>query len=251
MFKLSRNLLFSILITIGTCYGVEVEVKSVQRLVGVEEVRVVDDYILFTYSAGDKLTVIPCALVTITSEAKIVDVTVSNSNREPTPYKDTSEGLLISIPGKHWVDITEIDFDKQIYNRKAVVVEVGEVKPPDPPNPPDPPDPPTPPDVPPDAYDNIGQRVATWTVGLPSNLEMGNVFKKWSHIIATDPSYSIDTATAGLTADKSVVPDKDLYTEVMINKVNADLNQRWVPQNFDKTKLSDYWKSVARGLGVE
>jgi hypothetical protein len=93
------------------------------------------------------------ALITVETEAANVDLSVSDSARVPGEAIKIAAGrYVIDKPGKWWVDVTAIDFAKNIYGRKSVVVEVGPAPAPTPPTP-GPGPTPTPP------IDGIGFRV--------------------------------------------------------------------------------------------
>ena len=100
------------------------------------------------------LAAISGELILAETEAANIEFSVTNQNREPVNFqKIPPAGIFVSTPGKLWVEVTAIDFSKNIYGRQTIVVEVGSgPNPPDPgPTPPNPPNPPVP-DVVPDKY---------------------------------------------------------------------------------------------------
>lgn len=88
-------------------------------------------------------------LILVKTEAANVEVAATDQARVPIEVEEISRTqYLIDKPGKYWVEVTAIDFGKNIYGRKTVVVEVGQG-----PNPPPGPGPTPPtPDVVPDKY---------------------------------------------------------------------------------------------------
>jgi hypothetical protein len=89
-------------------------------------------------SADEKLTTTLVAVFRVITEASSVSVEVSDDNREPyEPTKVASDTWEISKPGKWWIDVTAIDFAKQVYGKKSITLELGTPgpKPPKPPGP--------------------------------------------------------------------------------------------------------------------
>ncbi len=65
-------------------------------------------------------------MVTVTSEAKNVAVFADDINRDPVVLVQVAKNKWLVPPGKCWVDVRAIDFDKNIYETtKIVVVGVG------------------------------------------------------------------------------------------------------------------------------
>jgi hypothetical protein len=135
-------------------------VANSNTLSGVEKVKAYDDAGVIIFSGSPKIA--SCVVIKVTTEAMNVSIDVSDKDRNPTPYKQLDASTFyIDVPGKHWVDVTAIDFAKNIYVRKTAIAVVGPRPPPEPEPDPDPddPDPPTPdPDVPP-PIDGDGLRV--------------------------------------------------------------------------------------------
>ena len=92
-------------------------------------------------------------LILAETEAANVEFSVTDQARVPVAYDSIPpNGIFVSTPGKMWVEVTAIDFAKNIYGRKTIVVEVG-VGPGPPPGPgPTPPPGPAP-------IDGVGLRV--------------------------------------------------------------------------------------------
>lgn len=254
MFSFLRLALISLLL-VTPAFAVNVTTKGGYLFENATATAFDENYV-FIGQPIEGLTGKPCVLVSVQTEAKNVSIKVSNIKREPVEYITVSRTMfLIATPGKQWVDIVEFDADKNIFSWDTVVVTVSDdpfnPDPPDPDPDPDPepdPDPPEPPDVPEDPFDNIGRRVAEWSNGLPANEEVGKVFKKWSAKALNDPSLTTDDLTSGLQEDLNAISEKPQYVEPVFSKINADTAERWP---MSKGVLSDYWKYVALGFGVE
>jgi len=65
-------------------------------------------------------------MVTVTSDAKNISVYADDINRDPVVLVQVAKNKWLVPPGKCWVDVRAIDFDKNIYETtKIVVVGVG------------------------------------------------------------------------------------------------------------------------------
>lgn len=127
-------------------------------------------------------------VIRVDTEASNVEMTVSGSDRKPIqPTKITENIWLIDQPGTWWVDVTVIDFEKNIYGRKQVLIEVGGNPGPGPdPNPPDP-NPPTPtPDNVPNEY-GVG-KVAFQYAPAYQRSEYANIYKRAADFLYGVPS---------------------------------------------------------------
>jgi hypothetical protein len=143
-----------------------------------------------------------------------------------------------------------IDFPKNIYTDEEIDFQIGPAPAPEPDPDVPPPVPPTP-DVPPDVYDNIGQRVAQWTKGLPANAAIGAIYLKHAKLLrGGDLNSTITEQGAKLKAELNATPGYTQYTTFATN-LNADLSQRWAARPLGKGELADYWTFIALGLGVK
>lgn len=124
----------------STAYGqLDVSTQSAAMLVDVDKITQIDDIVLVP--ASGVIATKPVAVLTVKTEAGNVEVQASDIQRLPVESRQLSGGRwLFERPGKYWVEVTAIDFAKNIYGRKTVVVEVGQG-----PNPPPPPPGPSPP----------------------------------------------------------------------------------------------------------
>lgn len=107
----------------------EIQTVSVNRLTGAKGLIAVGDAVLV--ETVEDMVVQPAVLVRVRSEAANVEVDVTDNERRRVEFeKVASKGsetvYLISTPGRFWVDVTVIDFAKNIYSRDWEVVEVKE-----------------------------------------------------------------------------------------------------------------------------
>ena len=164
------------------------------RVDGLGEVSRVGDACIA--NAQPKISARAVGVLRIVTEAASVDLDVSDVRRaQYSPALDESAPgvYVIDQPGKWWIEVRAVDFERQIFSVKKLTVDVaGDPKPddPDPPDPPGPddPDPPEPdapiandygvgkvafdkaPDDPAAAkhYADIYRRAADFLFGIPS-----------------------------------------------------------------------------------
>lgn len=172
---------------------------------------------------------------------------------ETASAKMVETGLyVIDTPGTHKVEVNVIAWgEPPTWEDEVVTVVVGEpTPPPTPPEPPAPPEPPTPPapDVPADEFDNLGQRVAEWAVGLPDLKVLSSIYREYAERMLSDETETITSLSVQLVAAVSALPNAASYTALR-NAVNADLTARWdsFPPN-RRLKLSEYYLAIAAGL---
>lgn len=159
------------------CFGqLAVTSEKATRLLGVESSQTIGDVVLVDPDANIKM--IPVVIINADTDASNVSFEASDINRIPVDFIPLDgKSILVSAAGKTWVDVNVIDFEKQIYARTTVVVEVGE-SPPDPTPPgPEPPGP-TPPD-PEGLFDGLAARVALASAGVSDSVksEIASVLK--------------------------------------------------------------------------
>jgi hypothetical protein len=151
----------------------ELSKQAMVRLVDVPRIETIGDVVLAP--TGSVIVTQPVIIVTADTEAANIQIDATDITRTPVEFRDLGDGrYLFDKPGKTWVDATAIDFAKNIFAKKTVVVEVG-ISPPTPPGPtpvppgPQPPQPPGP--VPPEdgKFDNLASRSRVAAVGLGVN----------------------------------------------------------------------------------
>jgi len=153
-----RHLLICVLLCLpASLYGqLTVVTSEAQRVKGIDQlIQIGDEVYLRKVQQGLDLETV--GLVRVQTEAANVTVEVEDIKREPIPFdKINNEYYRISKSGKFWIEVTALDFAKNIYAKENRILVVGQSPTPDPsPDPtPDPPgpDPPEPtPDAPIDA----------------------------------------------------------------------------------------------------
>lgn len=158
-------------------------------------------------------------------------------------------GLVGPLVGKKYqIQIDSYEPSTKAWGTEFLVLELGE---PDPEPDPDNPDPPGPdPDVPDDEFDNIGQRVAEWSKGLPKRTEVGALYLSVATELAAGEIVSINDASK-----KLVEGTREILSTEEVDKwkpfaaeLQKDLNDRWPLQ---RQLYVEYIKAVAKGLGAQ
>ena len=107
--------------TIAALAQLNVTTKNVSQVVGIESAQEIGGLV---FVDGD--TVVSkksVALVFADSEAANISFEVSDSSRSPVPFEQIADGTIsISKTGKSWVEVVALDFDKNIYSKKMIVV---------------------------------------------------------------------------------------------------------------------------------
>ena len=238
----------------------ELKIAQTNALLNAHRVRVFGDLIIFDPVEGKQVTSKQVAAITCTGIGDDAGVLFKfyhfeDGGKVATSYREVEPGkYIVDEGGKHWVEVTvfEIIDGKPKLQSEEASFEVGFTPEPDPePDDPDVPDPPGPtPDVGPDEFDNIGQRVAGWTEGLPSNLSVGVIYKNYATLLRIDPR-SIKQLNDLKNDELKQVTEYSQYGK-MIENINADLLSRigdW--GDGQKYYLANYWEAIARGLGVK
>ena len=160
--------------------GLEIDQRVSYLVKGIENARIFNKHIVVD-KIGEKVEYEPVGFVRIRTAAANVEIEVTNIKREPVKYEEWQPGLIvIRKSGKFWVEITAIDFAKNIYKKKTIVLEIGEV--PDTPDEPDKPDEPDEPDTPIDpdgAFDGLAAKVAKFKskIQIDKRNQVINVFE--------------------------------------------------------------------------
>lgn len=127
---------------------------------------------------------------------------------------------------------------------KRLKIDLGPPKPPPKPEP----EPLPKPDVPPDAFGNIGQRVAGWAAGMPKKPEVAGLYKACADRLESDPGTTINSAIDRMVADRNkllTVEEQTQYNSKVIGNINADMKARWPMQQL---VLANYFQAIAAGL---
>lgn len=178
---------------------------------------------------------------------ELLQITVTNEKREAVPYSTipgTPPSFVVTTPGRIWFQVIGVDFDKKLFVYSQTDFLIGPPPPPlPPPTPPTPPGPPKP-DVLPDAFDDIGQRVAVWAFGLPNRDMVAAAYRAGAKLLRDDPSQTVNSVSGYLATQLKAVPQYESYSSYAKN-LNADLSSRWP---LTKGVLATYYDCIAAGL---
>lgn len=221
-----------------------IQTKKVTVLTGVRGLQQFGDF-LVTEDTTASIQFTQATALQINTEAANVSVRFSDIKRGPvSPLKVSNTQYLITSPGDTWVDVTCVDFAKNIFVMDQVVVSNGPVVPPTPPNPgPTPPNP-GPSKPLPDSFENLAKRVNDVSAKLPNTSAVAAAYLASSKSLASNPRTTIDDESKTLAAALVAVPEYSSYKEFS-NLVNSDLSKRWP---LSRGVLADYWKTIAIGL---
>lgn len=243
-----RLALLLITLLAGNLFGqIDVNVVKYQQVTGLKNPVIIGSAI-FVESLDATIVSKPVALIIAKSESgSEIRVEASDQQRQSVVVEKFEGGYLLSAPGKTWVEVKEyIEIEiggvkrKFLADSKVIVVELG---------PPAPPPPPPPPPVPPDAFGNIGQRVAAWTAGLPKRKELAAVYKAASNRLKTDLQATVTVVTSDIVEQRSKVLGTDYQSYAkFIESLKADLNTR-TPMT--KGTLADYCAAISLGLEAQ
>jgi hypothetical protein len=179
--------------------------------------------------------------LTIESEAANITVRASDASRKPVAVGALDKKtFLIYGYNTVWVDIFAVDFDKNIFNIDQVVINLD----PDVPTPPDPdvPDP----TIPDDAFDNLGQKVAGWSQGLPKKSEVRQMYQSIVARINSLVLLDINSISNAIKTERDQILGADAAKwKPLIDNVQKDLATRWPLQKF---VYAEYLSAIAEGL---
>jgi hypothetical protein len=256
MFSLARSFGFSCLVLFASVAHAQIELSytKAKSLAGVTDPRQIGDQ--FLVGADSQPTISNVAIIKATTPAKFLKLRARTSLFQTVELEKISNTeWLLSQPGKYAVEATSFDPDKGIDEKTIEVVLDGSPSPPAPgPTPPGPgpgPEPtpppgPTPGPVPVDEFDNIGQRVASWSVGLPKKAQVSACYVRAATRLFEDPTATINSVSADLVNCRTSLlgNDASLYI-ALTDKLNADLKARWP---MSKGTLADYFVAISKGL---
>lgn len=204
------------------------------QLSGIETAETIGDAVFV--ASDSTVAKLPVILVTATTEAANITFEVSDKDRIPVQFDQlTEDTILIAKPGKSWVRIVAIDFDKNLYATKLLPVELGPE-----PNPPDPPpNPPLPPDGP---FDALAVRVAVIAAQM-SNSERDDLIKLLSDVIDKMERYEFRT----LKQARDFVEagwSKTVPAEQLLKLLADDSKDRLLSWE----QAQEYYREVLKGL---
>jgi len=221
---------------------IDLSFTTATALEGVKSPRIVGDRILI--GTDSKPTSTTVAIVKAITDYKFLDIEAYKSLDEIVVLEKLDSENEWLVVGSGTITVTALAFDPEKgIAKKRIKIELS----PTPPGPDPGPDPT--PDVPPDVFDNIGQRIATWSAGLPKRLEVGQVYKKYSLELVSNPTMDINRAIGLASTERLALlgVDASKYNDIT-TKLNADVSARWP---MSKGTLSDYLGCVAKGYGAK
>lgn len=223
------------------CFGqmaaVEVAVTKVKAIGGVSAARVVGDLILV--SDESKPIVSQVAILHVKSQAKFVRIKARKSLFEFGQVDKLGDNeWVLSGAGRYAVEVTAFDPELGI-EETAIEVELGESPTPRPPEP-------GPGPVPPDAFNDLGRRVASTTAGYPKRAEVAAVYRGFAKQLREDPLVTVGAAVEGAARQRNTIlgPDVSRWTG-FADLLTNDLKSRWP---MAKGTLADWMDAIATGL---
>lgn len=123
-------LLLCLVFTVPTYAQLELKTANVNQLSGVNSLLSVGDVVLVqNVDELEGIKLQPAVMIKVTTEAANVEVDVTDADRRRVEFtkleeKEGTSLYLVSTPGKFWVDVTVIDFERNIYRRDWKVIEV-------------------------------------------------------------------------------------------------------------------------------
>jgi hypothetical protein len=223
---------------------IDATVEKAKAITGIASPRVVGDVILVGEDA--KPVVSSVAIVRVGTKAKFVKIKARRSLFDLGAVTKIGDGEWMLVgSGKYAVEITTFDPELGI-DETVVEVVLGDPEPePEPPAPE--PDIPAPGPMPPDAFDNIGQRVAKVTAGLPKRVEVAGVYRFGAKQLREEPLTTVNSAFDRIFAERASILGSDFEKyKPFVELISNDVKQRWP---MSKGVLADYFDAVAVGLG--
>lgn len=221
----------------------DVTVTKSQVLSGVKNPKVIQSFVTFD-SEDSKPAFQPAAFIKVTTDYKFVRVRARQNLFEATIVIKLSDTEFILLgSGKYAVDVTAFDPERGI-DEKNLVIDLGDVVPPDPTPTPGPS--PNPNTVPDDQFNNIGKRTQEWSKSLEKRKELGALYRQASKLLTDSPISTINDATMLITDSKAKLlgSDSPKYSTLFEN-LNADLRSRWPLSRMD---YALYLAAIASGL---
>jgi hypothetical protein len=223
---------------------IDATVEKAKAITGIASPRVVGDVILVDEDA--KPVVSSVAILRVSTKAKFVKIKARRSLFDLGVVTKIGENEWMLVgSGRYAVEITTFD---PLVGIDETVVEVVLGDPEPEPEPPAPePDVPTPGPVPPDAFNNIGQRVAKVTAGLPKRVEVAGVYRFGAKQLREEPLTTVNSAFDRVFAERAALLGGDFEKyKPFVDLIGTDIKQRWP---MSRGVVADYFDAVSVGLG--
>jgi hypothetical protein len=233
-----RSILIALLLAVN-CFSQTVTPTKVNVTSGYTNPKVVGPYVLHgDFSAPVTKQGVLLTIETSTASQKLFELfAVQAGTDTPVELQSLADGSYLLVgEGRYSLTAT---FENPVVN-KRFSVELGPPKPP-----PEPPKPDV--VVPPDSFNNIGQRVAGWAKGLPKTLEVAKLYNTLSIDLKENEKLTINQAIDKMVAARKQLlkPEELAAYQPLIDKLNEDLKSRWPLMAL---VASDYFAAIATGL---
>jgi hypothetical protein len=222
---------------------IELTATKAKTLSGVTDPQQIGE--IFLVGSDSSPSVANVIIIKATTTAKFLKLRARSSLFQTVDLKQigSSEWLLLQ-PGKFAIEATTFDPEKGIDEKIIEVVLDGSPSPPAPE--PSPPSPTPPGPLPVDEFDNIGQRVATWSATLPKRPQVAACYVRAATRLREDPIATVNSVSADLVNCRtSLLGSESLLYAKFTDNLNADLKARWP---MSKGTLADYFTAIAKGL---
>lgn len=232
-------LIFLLLAT--SCFSQTVTPTKVNVTSGYTNPKVVGPYVLHgDFSAPATRTGVLLTIEPATKDQRLFDLYAESvPSLEIAELQPLPDGTSLLV-GEGRYRITA--FFENPSAVKRLSVELGPPKPPDPK-----PDPKPDVVVPPDAFENIGQRVAGWAKGLPMTREVALLYSALATDLKENEKLTINQAIDKMVAARKQLlkPEELAIYQPLIDKLNADLKGRWPMMAL---VAADYFTAISLGL---
>ena len=250
--------LFSALSTLllaATAFAqIEATITNANQLIGAEKARRVGEYLLV--ESADQLKTRPVILVEIDTEAANVIAECTNEQRLPVEFVTIDRTTyLMTTPGKQWLELLVVDFEKNIFAKRDLVLEVGSG--PTPPPGPDPPPDPDPPDPNPDIDNEYGLgQIAYDNAPSAGTAAVADLYKRAAEMLYGRPrGMTVEAALNWLdqgTAKVALQGDPEGWEKwakaVVDNALVA--SQRARPEGYTRADWYAAFNEIAKALGA-
>jgi hypothetical protein len=237
------------LLVFATCCSIadaqiELSYTKAKSLTGITNPKQVGTRILV--GADSQPTIANVAIIKATTPAKFLKLRARTSLFQSVELEKISNTeWLLSQPGKYAVEATSFDPEKGIDEKTIEITLDGSPEPPPEPGP-TPPGPTPPSPVPVDEFDNIGQRVASWSAGLPKRPQVAACYVRAATRLQEDPVATVNVVSADLVNCRiSLLGNEASSYKEFTEKLNIDLQSRWP---MSKGTLADYFLAISKGL---
>lgn len=212
-------------------------------LIGVGEYQDVNGLILVSEDATPKLANV--GHLTLTGQFDTASVLADDEGRNPVPVAKVSDReWIIKGSGRVIVVATLATREPFGIEQRRFDINIPSLSPVDP-VPPEPIDPVDPTVVPPDRFDNIGQRVAAIAGGLPEKQAVAACYNKYADKL----ELSVEAAqiSSAMVAERAqIVSSNSEAWKPVLALIANDFNMR--RPDMLRSDVVDHWRAVAKGL---